>query len=450
MRAPKLPTLIIPLAALCAIPLLGAVPAESPYSVPQPPFYGQVRTRTEVDAKAMADTVTKKGLMNTQLRTRLGFVAVPSPAVEIKVELQDMRYMGIEPNVAGNPSSATVGNKSGVDLTQGYFAVEQGPFKTALGRQKMSLGAGRFLSTLEWSPTSRAFDGWSFNLNLDPGNLTGLAFLVRDTNATVTKDHDLLGGLYYSHQVNADLVAEAYSFYDQNRLTTIHNGDTTSNYDLMYYGERVAGKVGMVSFEEEFIYQAGELATNKGAARTSAAFQLATRLGFVMGNYKANVGVDMMSGDDTPTDNEFHTYRANYYFAHHLYGWMDYFAANPRYGVVDYRIDGDFGFLPGPTGNPRVTVKPAFHYFTPQAAPTSGATKADEPYGSEINLEAHIAWFPKSNIVLGAGIFMPGDDAYLLPAASQRSPGVPTAVLAKGSKNTENGMFLYFMPTFNF
>ena len=23
---------------------------------------------------------------------------------------------------------------------------------------------------MEWSPTSRAFDGWSANLNLDPGN----------------------------------------------------------------------------------------------------------------------------------------------------------------------------------------------------------------------------------------------------------------------------------------
>lgn len=440
---------LLPLAALCALPSLAAVPAESPYSVPQPPFYGQVRTRTEYDLKGMADTATKHAFLNSQLRTRLGFVAVPSPAVEIKVEVQDMRYYGSEPNGAGNPSSATTGNLKGVDLTQGYVAVEEGRFKTALGRQKMSLGAGRFLSTLEWSPTSRMFDGWSFNLNLDPGNLTGLAFLVRDTNQIVTKDHDFLGGLYYSHQITPDIVAEAYSFYDQNRLATVHNGDTTQNYDLEYYGERVAGKVGVVAFEEEFIWQAGELTTNKGAARTSGAFQLATRLGFVLGNHKANLGVDMMSGDDDATDDEFHTYRANYYFAHNLYGWMDYFAANPRYGVIDYRIDGEFGFLPGPTGNPRLTLKPAYHFFTPEAAPSSGPAKADDPYGSELNLEAHIAWFPKSNIVLGAGIFFPGDDAYLLPAASQRSPGVPTAVLSKATAK-ENGVFLYFMPTFNF
>lgn len=436
---------LLPLAALCALPISGAVPAESPYAVPQSPFYGQVRTRTEYDIKGMADTATKHAFLNSQLRTRLGFVAVPSPSVEIKVEVQDMRYYGQEPNVAGNPSSGTVGNMKGVDLTQGYVAVEQGMFKTALGRQKMSLGAGRFLSTLEWSPTSRAFDGWSFNLNFGPGNLTGLAFLVRDTNQFVTRDHEYLAGLHYSHQINPDIVAEAYHFYDQSRLGTIHNGDTTSNYDLQYTGERVAGKVGFVSFEEEFIWQSGELITNKGFERTSSAFQLATRLGLVFGNQKANLGVDMMSGDDDGTDDVYHTYRANYYFAHNLYGWMDYFVANPRYGVIDYRFDGDFGFLPGPTGNPRISIKPAYHYFMPQAAPSG----FDEPYGQELNLEAHIAWFPKSNIVLGAGVFFPGDDAYLLPAASQRSTGVPTAVLsAKTAK--ENGVFLYFMPTFNF
>jgi hypothetical protein len=445
MRSPNPLSTLIPLAALLALPIAGAVPAESPYSTPQSPFYGQVRTRTEYDLKGMADTTTKHAFFNSQLRTRLGFVAVPAPMLEIKVEVQDMRYYGQEPNAAGNPSSGTIGNMKGVDLTQGYAAVELGVVKTALGRQKMSLGAGRFLSTLEWSPTSRIFDGWSANLNLDPVNVTGLAFLVRDTNQVVTRDHDFLGGLYASYQVNPDIVAEAYGFYDQNRLTTIHNGDTTSNYDLQYFGERVAGKAGFVSFEEEFIWQAGELGLNKGVERTSAAFQLATRLGLVFGTHKATLGLDMMSGDDDPADDVFHTYRANYYFAHNLYGWMDYFVANPRYGVVDYRFDGEFGILPGPTGNPRVTFKPAFHYFTPQAAPSG----LDEPYGSELNLEVHVAWFPKSNIVLGAGFFFPGDDAYLLPAASQRSPGVSTAVLTK-TATKENGVFLYFMPTFNF
>jgi hypothetical protein len=435
MRALKTAIQILPCLALGAA--WGAVPAESPYSTPQPPFFGQVRTRTEYDVKRMADTTLKKAFLNTQLRTRLGFVAVPSPSVEIKVEMQDVRFMGSEPNVLNNPASATVGNRAGVDLLQGYFAVEQGPFKTAIGRQKMSLGAGRFLSTLEWSPTSRSFDGWSGNLNLGAGNLTGLSFLVRDTNIAVTEDAALLSGLYYSHQINPDIVAEAFSFYDKSRLTSVYGGVTALNYDLVYFGERVAGKVGIFAFEEEFIYQGGEAsvgATNK----TNSAFQLATRAGVVIGNYKANIGVDMMSGDDDPADDDMKTYRANYYFAHNYFGWMDYFVGNPVYGVTDIRFDADIGMMPGPTGNPRVTLKPQFHYFLPQAAP-SGMDDTDA-YGTELNLEAHVAWFPKSNIVLGAGLFIPGDAAFRLAAA-----GLPNANASK-----ENGYFLYFMPVFNF
>jgi hypothetical protein len=433
MRALKTIINLLPCLALGAA--FGAAPAESPYATPQPPFFGQIRTRTEFDVKRMADTTLKKGLLNTQLRSRLGFVAVPSPAVEIKFEIQDVRFMGSEPNAANNPASATVGNRAGVDLLQGYFAVEQGIFKTAVGRQKMSLGAGRFLSTLEWSPTSRSFDGWSGNLNFGAGNLTGLSFLVRDTNIAVTKDAAILSGLYYSHQINPDIVAEAFGFYDRSRLASAYGGVAASTYDLNYFGERVAGKVGIFAFEEEFIYQGGEAsvgATNK----TNGAFQLATRAGVVMGNNKVNLGFDMMSGDDDLTDDDMTTYRANYYFAHNLYGWMDYFVGNPQFGVMDIRVDADIALLPGANGNPRLTLKPQYHYFLPASAPSG----ADDPYGSEIDFEAHIAFFPKSNIVLGAGLFFPGDNAFRLAAA-----GLPGATASK-----ETGIFLYCMPVFNF
>jgi hypothetical protein len=433
MRALKTIINLLPCLALGAA--LGAVPAESPYATPQPPFFGQIRTRTEFDVKRMADTTLKKGLLNTQLRSRLGFVAVPSPAVEIKFEIQDVRFMGSEPNAANNPASATVGNRAGVDLLQGYFAVEQGIFKTAVGRQKMSLGAGRFLSTLEWSPTSRSFDGWSGNLNLGAGNLTGLSFLVRDTNIAVTKDAAILSGLYYSHQINPDIVAEAFGFYDRSRLASAYGGVTAANYDLNYFGERVAGKVGIFAFEEEFIYQGGEASVG-AASKANGAFQLATRAGVVLGNNKVNLGFDMMSGDDDLTDDDMTTYRANYYFAHNLYGWMDYFVGNPQFGVMDFRVDADIALLPGANGNPRLTLKPQYHYFLPASAPSG----ADDPYGSEIDFEAHIAWFPKSNIVLGAGLFFPGYNAFRLDAA-----GLPGATDSK-----ETGFFLYCMPVFNF
>ena len=72
---------------------------------------------------------------------------------------------------------------------------------------------------------------------------------MRDTNIAVTKDAALLSGAYYSHRINADIVAEAYGFFDKSRLTSAYGGVTAANCDLIHFGERVAGKVGIFAFE---------------------------------------------------------------------------------------------------------------------------------------------------------------------------------------------------------
>jgi len=47
--------------------------------------------------------------------------------------------------------------------------------------------------------------------------------------------------------------------------------------------------------------------------------------------------------------------------------------------------------------------------------------------------------YPKSNLVFGAGVFIPGDGAYQLAAAK-----------LKAGQSTQPGLYLYFMPIFNF
>lgn len=419
--------------ALSALSALATPPPDSPFGGSPASRYGQVRTRTEYDGKAMADAASNDPYLSTQLRTRLGFTASPSEMIGIKVELQDSRTFGQEPSAAGNPAAASVGNMKGVDLLQSYATLQFGDLKAALGRQKMSLGSGRFLSTLEWHPYSRAFDGLAANYEMEPGNLTALAYLVRDTSAAMVDDRDILYGLYYNHRISVDLGADVFAFYDQGKLPSAAGGVSARNSDLVYVGERIAGKAGVIAFEEEFIWQAGELYSNKDL--TSAAFQLGLRLGYAAPLFKVNAGLDMMSGDDDPADSDMKTYRALYNFGHYYFGWMDYFLANPAYGVADYRLDADIGFLPNPAGAARLSLKPQYHYFLPQSAPSG----ADDPYGQEIDLELHVTAVPKTNFVFGAGLFLPGDDAYLLPAAK----------LNKGQSDRP-GFFLYFMPVFNF
>jgi hypothetical protein len=429
--------------ALCAAATYATPPEGSPYTVPQPAFFGQVRPRTEYDHKAMYDTSINKALMSTHLRTRLGFVATPSLNVEIKVEFQDSRVFGTEPGAAVAPHTASIGNKSGVDLLQGYIAVQEGPVKAVFGRQKMQLGAGRFLSTLEWSPFSRSFDGVSANWSMETGDLTAFSFLVSDSLSTIpgtaqtkpaTGDRLLLSGIHYNRKINDMLTAEAGLFHDQSRLLSVYSGDTSTRYDLVTISERVVGKFNIFTFEEEVLYQMGKM--TRTVSRDVAAWQIALRAGIALPKVKANIGVDAMSGDDDQTDDAYNTYRANYYFAHAYFGWMDYFVANPRYGVVDYRADVDALVWQGETRS--ASFKGQYHYFTPQSAPSG----SDKPYGQEIDAELHLALYPKSNIVIGAGVFLPGDGAYKLAGA--------VAKLTSAAQNTAPAYFVYFMPTFNF
>lgn len=422
---------LLPLAARTG---WGSVPAESPFVQSQPGMAGQLRLRTEYDGKALAETSGNRPLLSTGLRARLAYTARPSDRAEIKLELQDARVFGSEtPANPAVPATATVANSHGTDLLQAYARLQAGSVQAALGRQKLSLGSGRFLSTLEWHPVSRAFDGASFHYDRGGGGLTGVAFLVRDSSERKTGDRDWLAGLFYAHTLSTALSAEAYAFYDQTRLPSDQGGVAARNFDLAYFGERLAGKAGVLAYEEEFIWQAGEIRTDRDL--TSAAFQLALRLGAVLGPHRANAGVDIMSGDAEPADHSARGYRANYYFAHAYFGWMDYFASNPGYGVIDYRLDGDFAFLPDPQGKARMSLRPQYHFFAPQDAPAG----RDDPYGQEFDLEMHGFLFPKSDWVLGAGIFLPGDGAARLPAAG----------LGAG-QDSRPGYFLYFMPVLNF
>jgi hypothetical protein len=441
-RAPLTAAAFAVLASLAA----ATPPPESPYSVPQPAFFGQVRTRTELDGKAVLDSSINKAMASTHLRTRLGFLATPSEKVEIKVEVQDVRFFGSEPSsataaVGTAPHTATVGNAKGVDLLQGYVAIQEGPVKIALGRQKMSLGAGRFLSTLEWSPTSRAFDGGSFNWSLAGGDLTGFGFVVRDTLNTTTAlstlpvsdDRLTLAGLYYNRKFGENVTVEGGVFYDKSTLPSTMSGNAFRRYDLVYIDQRVSGQIGIFAFDEEFIYQAGSAENAAAASLTSAAYQVALRAGVVLPKIKANVGLDLMSGDDDATDDKTTHYRANYYFAHAYYGWMDYFTINPGFGVIDYRADVDALLWQGEARS--ASLKAQYHYFTPHNAPPA----FDDPYGQEINAEVHLGLYPRSNIVIGAGVFIPGDMAFAL-----------TPARSVAGADTKAGYFFYFMPVFNF
>jgi len=423
--------------------VFAAAPAESPFSQPQPAFYGQVRPRMELNHKMLADT--SHSAAYTLLRSRLGFGAVTSEFSEVKLELQDARMLGGEPVAGFNQSSTTTGNAKGVDLTQAYGALEYlfgetNSVKTAVGRMKMSLGAGRFLSTLEWSPTARQFDGLASNLRIDKVNVTGFGYQVRDTtsytNILANGVYTQLWGMYASVPVNDSFLVEAGAFYDLGRQANLVplTPDTTSNHDIVTLDGRVSAKFGPVVLEQELLYQTGEVNAYKKGNMSVAAWYSASRVGIVLPEVKANLGLDIMSGDGDAKDMELNQYRAQYWFGHSYFGWMDYFLNNPKYGVVDYRVDADV-----PVGE-FASIKAQYHWFTPHIGTDNGAKL--KAYGQEIDAELHVTRIPKTLLVLGVGVFLPGDGAYMLPGGITQ--------LANASVKTGPGLFVYFQPVFNF
>ncbi len=396
---------------------VAAPPKDSPFGAATEGIHGQVRTRTEFLDKDHLDSTD--ATLSTGLRTRLNYTATPSEVVSLKIELQDSRNFGSEPAaVPANPATSTIGNSMGVDLLQAYAKAMIGQAEVVLGRQKMSLGSGRFLSTLEWHPYSRAFDGVSANIPIATGNLTAFSFIPNDPAGT--DSHLWLSGLYYNQPLIPGLDLDLQAYFDHADMPA---PGTASGYSLIYVGEKVSGKFGMITFEEEFIYQLGTLDPD-GTDLSSQAFQLGVRVGATAGKISGNLGFDMMSGDDDATDDVSNTYRANYYFAHAFYGWMDYFVVNPPMGVMDFRADISAGLFDvnGKTGKAMLQG----HYFMPAAGD-------GDPYGIEIDGELHFGLFPKSNIVLGAAVCIP--DA-----------GMP------GFANPDDtpSYFFYLMPIFNF
>ena len=366
---------------------------------------GQVRERSTLTNKNkwQGDKLSD----SHELRTRLGVTAKTSDASSVHVEFQDTRRMGSNDPINAAAHTAAISEQStadakGVDLHQAFFTMKMGDVTAKLGRQKVKLGSQRVISSLEWHPVARIFDGLRLDYKKDKSSLTALGLMTKDAGQ---EKYVTMSGLFYNYAMDKGSLIDAYAFYDKN---------TINNWDLVYLGGRVKKSFGDFFAEEEFIYQGGEV-----GEKTSAAFQNALRLGMKMGKTTITLGHDIMSGQDEDSE-DMTLYRNNYAFAHAYFGWMDYFLVNAAHtggqGVQDFRLD-----LSTKLGE-STTLKVAAHHFMP-------ATGDGEAFGQEIDAEIHGKWFAKSKIVLGAAIALPGEG---------------------WAKDADPEFTLYFMPIFNF
>ncbi|MBL4809933.1 MAG: alginate export family protein [Phycisphaerales bacterium] len=230
-----------------------------------------------------------------------------------------------------------------------------------LGRQGLSFGKQRLVSTLPWANSQRSWDGGRAILNIDDWRIDG--FYTRYTPWLKYQFNDWrLGpdfwGVYATGKIGEknSIGVDVYYLgieYDTARTYTI---TTTGIENRHTFGGRLFGKFGDSGFgyDVEGAYQFGEV----GTADINA-YMFATQLSYAFKdsdwNPKMYVGFDYSSGDDTAGDNDVETFNQLFPLGHAFNGFMDLIG---RQNIQD--ISAGFSFKP----HKKFLVKADYHIFS--------------------------------------------------------------------------------------
>lgn len=386
---------------------------------------GQVRVRTEVDAKSTHPDITTRHY--TDLRTRVGVKATPSENAHAFVQLQDSRRLGSGDN------SGTLANSMNVDVHQAYVQIEQlfngGPGLKA-GRFEVVLGGQRVFGSVGWHNVGRSWDGLNAWFDQPEFRLDGFWLKRREVNSTAyNRDSDIFG-------VNAKIKkagVEAFAFYETDADETVDDTlitgyDALTRVSLGLYGKRTYEQF---DFEVNAVYQTGNSRKQIDSVTYGeddiAAMMFAFEAGMTLDpDTKARVAaaIDYTSGDKDGTDNDYKAYNNLYYTGHKFRGFMDYFVGSPANGLVDLILRGKFAPVEG------WLFKGDIHYFKTAQEYAVDANTNSKNVGIELDFGVSTSKIAGINWASGVSVFLPDDDW--------------------AGADAETGMWLYSMATLNF
>ena len=339
--------LTYPAAAVAQQPAPAPTPPAAAASAAQPAapaikVSGEVRLRAELFDAPTASRIDDF----TLLRTRVGVLASASERVRAFVQLQDARAFGEETSTADGVADA-------LDLHQGYLefagTLRGAPAVLRGGRQEIALGNERLVGAFGWSNTGRSFDGARalFGSPTSRWNATAFVATVHETGARygrgaqqqgVKRDHTFWG-LYAQSKL-----LESFAFYDDHARFRTFAAVDRATFGGRLQTPRRAG----LDLSLEGAYQTGDqerAAAASGGRATPQDIQAyfgGARLGWQTPSAllpTLGVGVDYLSGDDDPADDDYQAFNTLYATNHKWYGYMDLFldpAANTRdRGLVD-------------------------------------------------------------------------------------------------------------------
>ncbi len=353
-------------------------------------------------------------------RARLG-VFGSYGVIGAHIEFQDVRSWGSE-HKANTYKEGTLFDASAndFDVHQAYGEVIA-PYGLNLrvGRQEIAWNGQRLIGAVGWAHQGRSFD--AVRLRFDTGAFGAEVFysllLDHPIADDVTTQVSVTGDDGESHVVAAIGGAEPATRSEDTHLIALRGGprwdkaltldglliirhDGAMEETLATFGAYGKGSWGSLYYEGEAYGQAG----TRGPL-SILAYLVGVRAGVILpelGHLKVGGGLDIVSGDEDPDDDEVGSFDTLYATNHKFYGHMDRYLALPVHTSGEGLIDGlvTIGMKPLKTLSLSVDAH-LFASVNPQVA-------SDRFHGVE--LDFNTAWRPIEGFALVGGVwtYIPG------------------------------------------
>ena len=396
-----------------------AAPPAAPVASLPITFFGEVRSRTEWDAPGGA----ARADVFTMLRSRFGARVEPTRGLSFVLQLQDSRVLGTEGNRATTPLDV-------FDLHQGYLQLVA-PWRgnevgLRAGRQEIAFGNERLVGAVNWSNTGRTFDGARVSIappgpaGADRWSVTGFAAVMEEngrrfgatTTSTAPAPDHLVLGAYASRGAPAASGADVTVLYDGGaRYRSFSDAHRTTADARVRAPLPLAFRVELEGAAQTGA-QAYVPATGSPTAQSVRAWLAAARIAHPIGRGTATAGIDLLSGDDSPTDARYSAFGTMFGTNHPFYGLLDLIgdpaATTKERGLRDLFVSA---------AHPVTTwlaPRGELHRFTL-------ATGAERRLGAEADIVAPFRLAAGTTLELGYALFRAGPAAEPLGLGTDRS-----------------------------
>jgi hypothetical protein len=398
-------------AASAPTPAAGAAPAAGPATTIPVTFFGEVRTRSELDHPS-----GQTGDAFTYLRSRRGVRVDPAPRTRIVLQVQDSRVFGTE----GSAVAPAVASNQ-LDLHQGYLqvggVVRASSLTLRAGRQEIALGNERLVGAANWTNLARSFDGarilvaprgavagaepWTATAFVAVVNEQGRRFGSAATSTRTPRDHTV-GGAYLTFGTSDRTTLDATMLLDAGGQYRAYDAADRGTLDLRLRVPRISSAVPL-GLELEGAYQAGHQmfvgpasAPVPGTAQSVRAWLLGARVKAPVGKSTLTLGADALSGDDAPADDRYTAFSTLYATNHPFYGLIDVIG-DPAATTRDRGLLDLFGSSTTPLAR-ALSIRAEVHRF-------ALATGTERPLGWEADVVLPIKLNAAASVDVGAALF---------------------------------------------